>query len=366
MLSLDTRPLRDLIRSHGPFASAYVDFSHDTEDAAAQVELRRRAVRAELLELGAAEDTVDAVDEAIGSHEAAVGRAGLAVIGARGSVLHTELLPEPPPVPLVRHSPLPYLLPLLECSRAGVPHVVAVVDRTGADVRAVNASGATVDIDEVRGREHHLHEVGGGGWAHRSIRSRVEENVRHNLGEVAEVVGRLATKVNAGAVMVAGEVQARTGLLAALPEPARRVAVELTAGSRAAGSDNEALRAEIARVLDRITADDHEELLDSYRGNRGVQGLPAVTAALRDGNAEAVLVNPSLLRDRTVWATAGEPTWLGATRQELLELGLGGDGVTEWPADEAIPVAAVAVGAELLVTAELEPTDGIGAVLRHT
>jgi hypothetical protein len=309
------------------------------------------------------------VDAAIEAHEPAVGRAGLAVIGAEGSVLLAELLPDPPPTPVVRHSPLPYLLPLVEHARPGVPHVVAVVDRTGADVRAVDARGTTVDADEVRGSEHQVHEVGGGGWSHRSMRSRVEENVRHNLEEVAEEVGRLATKVNARVVMVAGEVQARTGLLAALPEPASRVAVELTAGSRAAGADDGSLPDEISRVLDRIAADDRQELLDAYQtgqgGNngRGVQGLPAAAAALREGNAEAVLLRPALLRERTVWASDDDPTQLTATRDELRELGL--DGATERPADEVIPVAAVAVGAELRVTDELEPTDGVGVLLRY-
>src|SRR5829696_4327149 len=228
MQSLDTRPLRDLIASQGPFATAYLDFSHDTEDADAKLELRRRAVRDELLELGAERDTVDAIDAAIESHEPAVGRAGLAVIGADGSVLHTELLPDPPPLPVVRHAPLPYLLPLAEHASRTVPYVLAVVDRTGADIRAVNAAGATAEAGEVQGSEHQVHEVRGGGWAHRSIRSRIEENVRHNLDEVAERVARLAIEVSARVVMVAGEVQARAGLLAALPEPAGRVAVELT------------------------------------------------------------------------------------------------------------------------------------------
>lgn len=366
MLSLDTRPLRDLIARSGPFASAYLDFSNDTEDAADQLELRRRAVRAGLLDQGADGSTVDAIDDAISSHEPAVGRAGLAVIGAEGSVLHTELLPEPPAAPVVRNSPLPYLLPLAEHSRPAVPHVLAVVDRTGADVRAVNASGATVVEDEVHGSEHQVHEVGGGGWAHRSIRSRVEENVQHNLTEVAEQTGRLATKVNARVVLVAGDVQARTGLIAALPAPANRVAVELTAGGRAAGSDQDALDAQVAEVLERAAADDARTLLDGFRGDLGGQGLPAVTSALRAGNAEAVLVNPSRLRERTVWAAPDEPTRLAASEQELRDLDLATDGAAERPADEVIPVAAIAVGAQLRVTDELDLVDGIGVVRRNT
>lgn len=37
---MDAGSLRELVRHRGPFASVYLDFSHDTEDAAAQLELR--------------------------------------------------------------------------------------------------------------------------------------------------------------------------------------------------------------------------------------------------------------------------------------------------------------------------------------
>jgi hypothetical protein len=269
---------------------------------------------------------------------------------------------------------LPYLLPLFEHARSGVPYVVAVVDRTGADIHVVNSQGVTIRTGEVRGSEHQVHEVGDGGWSHRSMRSRVEENVRRNLHEVARELARLAAKVKARAVMIGGEVQARAGVLAALPEPASHVAVELTAGSRAAGFDEDALRKEIARALDMISADDRLVLLDSYRGNRGVQGLRAVASALREGNAEAVLINPGGLGERTVWASPAEPTQLAATLDELRELGIGGSGhskhgeheAEEQRTDEVIPVAAVAVGAELLVTDEAEPADGVGVLLRYT
>ena len=363
MSGIDTQPLRDLVRNPGPFASAYLDVSHDTEDATAQLELRRRAVSHELLLLGADGATVDAIDEAIEWHEPAVGPAGLAVIGAGGSVLHTEVLPEPLPAPLVRLAPLPYLVPIVEQARAVVPHVVVVVDRTGADLSAVGASGPTVELKEVEGTEHQVHQVGGGGWSHRSIRSRVQEHVRQNLEQVAAEVARLAAEVNARAVIVAGELQARSGLLAVLPESASRIAVELTAGSRAAGSDQERLQPEIEHVLDRIARQDRQSMLDAYHGHRGVQGLSAATAALREGNAEAVLIDPAVLCGRTVWL-AQEPTQLAATADELRELGWGG--ADKRPADEVVPAAAVAVAARLGVAGDVEPDDGVGIVRRYT
>ena len=71
-LSLDTRPLRDLIGRPARSPAFSSTFSHDTEDAAAQLELRRRAVCGNL---GAGRDDGDAVDEAIATHEPATKRA---------------------------------------------------------------------------------------------------------------------------------------------------------------------------------------------------------------------------------------------------------------------------------------------------
>jgi hypothetical protein len=48
--------------------------------------------RARLLDLGAGEDTADAVDAAIEAHEPAVGPAGLAVIGTAAIAVDAELL----------------------------------------------------------------------------------------------------------------------------------------------------------------------------------------------------------------------------------------------------------------------------------
>jgi len=88
---------------------------------------------------------------------------------------------------------------------------------------------------------------------------------------VAEETARLARAVGARAVVVAGEVRARSAVLAALPHPASDVAVEAQAGGRAAGAD--ALRREVDRVLGEVRQADRRALLATYdggmlRGNR--------------------------------------------------------------------------------------------------
>jgi Bacterial archaeo-eukaryotic release factor family 2 len=367
---VDTGALRELVRRPGPFASVYLEFSHDTEDAQGQLELRRRSVRQALQERGADQETVAAIDDAIANHEPAVGRAGLALVGAGGELLVDELLRSVPPLPVARYSELPYLLPLAELMEPPVPHVVVVVDKVGADFLAVDEHGRVVTQEQVEGTEHPVHKVRGGGWSHLSMQRRVEETVKQNLQAVAEETARLARAVGARAVIVAGEVQARSGLLAALPHPASEVAVEAEAGTRAAGADEDALRREVDRIVTGIREADRRDLLETYQaeanqdGGRAVQGLPATAAALREANVEVLLVDPGRVEGETLWTAHGEPALVGVADQELREQGVAD--IEERPADEVIPLAAIAVGASVRVEDGLPLTDGVGVLLRHT
>jgi Bacterial archaeo-eukaryotic release factor family 2 len=367
---MDTGPLRELVRHRGPFASVYLDFSHDTEDAAVQLELRRRTIRSELAEQGADEDTVAAVDSAIGEREPAVGKAGLALVGTAGMLLLQEVLPRPPALPVVRFSELPYLLPLAELVEPAVSHVVVVVDKVGADLLAVDRGGEVVTADSVSGAQHPVHKVRGGGWSHLSMQHRVEETVKHNLQTVAAEVGRLARLVGARAVVVAGEVQARSGLLAELPTAVKSIAAEVAAGGRASGTEPGALDREVERVVEQVRRADRQALMDTYLaesgrdGGRAVQGLTAMAAALREANAEVVLVNPSKVEQQTLWSSPSDPAQVGVADAELRGRGLAD--FAEHRADEAIPLAAIAVGADLHIDDVLQLADGVGVLLRHT
>ncbi|HEY2792613.1 MAG TPA: hypothetical protein VGJ28_09665, partial [Micromonosporaceae bacterium] len=194
-----TEQLREVIRDRGPFVSVYLDASHDTEDALTRNELRWRAAESRLSEIGADQATIDATKQAM-LDRPAVGQAGRAVIAAHGEVLLTEDFPVPPAVDVVRYSPLPYLLPLLSSFESPVPHVIVLADKTGARFRAVDADGA----------EH-----------------RIEEPVEGNAKEIAEQTARLADRVNAELVVVAGTIATRTAVQHDLPQHVRELAVEL-------------------------------------------------------------------------------------------------------------------------------------------
>ncbi|WP_228004809.1 Vms1/Ankzf1 family peptidyl-tRNA hydrolase [Amycolatopsis sp. YIM 10] len=364
---LDTTTLRELAGSGGPYASVYFEDSHDTEDAAKQLELKRRDIREQLAGKGAGDATVEAVDRAIRDGRPPIGRSGRAVLAAHGRVLLDEGLAEPPGAAEVRFSELPHLVPLLAHSAVGTPHLVVIADRAGADITSVDAKGRRQSVTRVDGEDHPVHKVRGGAEAHRDIQARVEENVHRNLDQVAERTAKLAAESGAELIVLAGEVQARRELRELLPKPAKEIATEVTAGARADSATEAQLDAAIGELLTGRRLARLDRVAERYRAELGrapglaVSGLEGVTTALREGNVETLLVTEP--GDATV-AVGEEPAQVAVSTGELAASG-GGTG-TERRADEALPVAALSVGAGIVVFDErLDLAEGFGAILRH-
>lgn len=94
-----------------------------------------------------------------------------------------------------------------------------------------------------------------------------------------------------------------------------------------------------------------------------VRGLRQCAAALRDHNADALVVTEGALADRTVWVGGTHRDQVAEDSADLRALGLP---VSHQRADEALPMAALAVDAEVLIApADLPLTDGVGVLLRH-
>lgn len=365
---MDTTRLRELTTSDGPFASIYFDDTHNTEDAAKQRELTWRELRAELAEQGADEQTLTTLESTVLGGEPPVGPAGRAVVATTRKVLLDQWLPEPPARPVARVSHMPYLLPLAEHGELPPPHVVAVVDRVGADVTAIDEHGTVVDSRTVEGSDSQVHKVPGGGWAHRNIQAHTEELVRQNIEKAAEHVGTVARRIGATLVVVAGESQARKTLVEALPQAVRDHAEEVEPGGRKEGSGNAELDARIDELLTEATHRRRAEVTKRFEAalakptGLAVQGLEAVTTALREHNVETLLVGDP---GEAEVLTGPDPSLL-AVQEEGLTTAYGVDEIGHARADEALVVAAATVGADVVhVGGETELTDGFGAILRH-
>src|SRR5579884_100009 len=111
---MDSRRFRELVDAHGPFASVYFEDSHDTQDAATQLELRWRGLREELVEQGVDKSVIGDMERGVMDLRPPIGRSGRGVIAGADGVLLNEHLLRPPAAPIVRVSELPYIVPVVE------------------------------------------------------------------------------------------------------------------------------------------------------------------------------------------------------------------------------------------------------------
>ncbi|KZS67517.1 hypothetical protein LAUMK35_05646 [Mycobacterium pseudokansasii] len=71
---------RQLLDTPGPFASIYFEDSHDTHDAADQLELKWRGLREQLERQGVADSVTADIEQAVLELRPPIGRSGRAVI----------------------------------------------------------------------------------------------------------------------------------------------------------------------------------------------------------------------------------------------------------------------------------------------
>ncbi|MBB4683266.1 Rv2629 family ribosome hibernation factor [Amycolatopsis jiangsuensis] len=361
---MDARAFGELVSAQGPFVSVHFDDSHRTEDAGKQLRLRVKDITTALEEQKADAETVDAVVRAIEDAPPPVGESGRSLIAAGGEVLVDHRLAGPPPALEARHSALPYLVPLASHEAQRPPHVVVVADAVGADITRYGRDGA--HSETVTGQNHPVHTVRGGGTAHKDLQNRSEETVKQNLEEVAGAVARAADHVGAEVVVLAGEVQARSALHELLPESVRRITETVEGASRAEPSGE--LDGQVAELLLNRRATELDDLAERFRAETGresglaVSGLAGVTAALSEASVETLLVGDP--GDAMVF-TGPEPAQVGADGTRLDALGVPEPSRNR--ADEALPYAAVATGANIVAMDERLPLqDGFGALLRHS
>lgn len=356
---------RHLTDATGPFVSIYFEDSHDTADAAAQLDARLRDIRKHLEERSVGAEVIDAVDAAVRAKHPPVGRSGRGVIASGSRIVLDQHLAVPPVSTIVRVSDLPYILPVVE---HGIPHasyVLVAVDHTGADISVHDDGRSAGETIEGPGYPvHKAHKADTAGYG--GPQGRVEEAVRKNIREVAEHLTRVCDETAADVVFITGEVTARAELLAELPERVAAKAMQLQGGGRTAGTDQDEVHREIDEAFaDRrvaVLSDAAQRFAAGHGSGLAVEGLADVTAALRDGAVETLIIGD--LGGATVVADHDQLMMCGPDAETVSALG--GSPDRELPADEALPMLAVATGAAMVCTGErLNPADGVGAVLRY-
>jgi hypothetical protein len=359
------RDLVDLVHELGPFLTVVLTTEPAIENAAQRSKLRWRGLRSELAERGAPDGVLAMIDPIVADAHTQ-GRT-LVVVANRDAVLHVEHGDDPEDPD--DHADgwwdeLPRLLPILSLRRAEIPHVVVLIDRSGADLVGARLEAPEVR-EEVEPETEPMARSHPGGWSQRRFQQRAENSWEQGAGEVAEEVVKLVDRVDPSVVIVAGDVRAVGFLREALPEEIDARVRGIEGGRpRGPGQDvpddvrvvvRDAVREEDERVLSRF----EEEI---GQGDLAVQGVHGTVAALAKGQAEVLLVRDDRDDDRRVWI-GPEPTALGLRREELEASGV--DEPREARLVDALVRAALGTSAAIRpLPGDRGPEDGVGALLR--
>lgn len=357
-------PLARLLDHTGPFTTVHLATEGAVEDAAARLDVAWRNARSELEQAGAPAAALDAIAaEVDGAH--ASGSSLYAVAGP-DRLLVVEHPEQVPARDLATVGPLPVLGPLLTWRQSVVPHVVVLVDRTGADVSAVPRRGEPIEEEVTGDTDAPIHRAPAGGWSQRRFQERVQNAWASNADDVAAVVARLVQRVGARLVVVAGDVRAVELLQKALPDEIGAL-VEVVPGSRAADGSDAEIEEAVARQVRTVAAHETVALLEKFREERGqddraAEGPEATLLALAKAQVDTLLVTTGPDDARTAWF-GPEPTLVAPDADSLR--GLGVESPVEGRLVDVAVRAALGTGAGVwVVPANGGPADGLGAILR--
>jgi hypothetical protein len=260
----------------------------------------------------------------------------------------------------------PWLLPILSWRQATVPHLVVLIDRSGADLFAFRREGPAVH-EEVDPPGDPLKRAKPGGWSQRRYQQRAENSWEKGAGDVAKELLRLVERFEPRIVVVAGDVRAVQFLREALPKEVDEL-VRVISGERpnpdgSGGIPQDEVDELVAEVVERDT----DEVLAKFEEEIGqrdlaTEGPDAVVEALEKAQVEVLLIREDADDERTVWI-GPEPVHIGMARDRVQAMGV--DDPHEARLRDAMVRAALGTSARIRLTpGGRGPREGIGAILR--
>ncbi|MEV5508065.1 Vms1/Ankzf1 family peptidyl-tRNA hydrolase [Streptomyces orinoci] len=358
----DTGTLRDLLDAPGPFVSVYFDLEvrpQRTEEA----EARWRDLAGRLAREGVDQRTLDALTTRV--LDALPGTGTLALFATNdGEIRHTVELPGAARGDIAEFSPVPHLLPLLEWRQDHPARVVAVVDRTGADLLLYPEGSTEPERRLVQGPDDEIVRSQPGGMSQMRYQHRAEDSWEHNATRVAEALGTALSETSARLLLLAGDVRARQYLTKHLPQWVRRdVTIGQVSGSRSEDGSAEERTAQVEAEAARAGHARTEGLLrlleqERSPGGHAVMGVNETLEALSVGRLRILAVTDDPQDQRTAWF-GPSPTDVRERREDLPEGG-GPEAHEGRLADVAVR-AALLTGADVRVLEpDLSPTPAQG------
>lgn len=279
-LALDD--LRPLAARPGRFLTILLPAPSHHADAADRFAIERKTALKAVSDEWPADD-LRALDAELAAlpHDAG---AGLIVVRSSHGDSLVEFIDDPVEA-AVFEGDLPRLAPLIESRQRTIAHVVVEADLAGADLTAFDG-GDVLATGVVEGETEYIHRGHAGGWSQRRFQQRAENTWEVNADDVADSARRLADRVGARLIAVAGPDRARTMVVKSLADAPMSV-VSLDAG------DADGIAEEVTRHTADIAASDTVAVIrrarESMATTDGFVGdvLDAVTA----GRVETLIVH---------------------------------------------------------------------------
>jgi hypothetical protein len=336
---MDTTTLSDLYQSPGPFATAFVDVGHDSENGEHEHELRVRSACDALREQGADEAVVTAVAGRLGELVTEPSPVARLVVANADGVVHDEVAATRVDNPTATWAPLPDLARWIEHRDSSVTFVLALVDHEGGDVALYSSDVPEAEEESsVGGEERFVHKVPVGGWSALRYQHTTDNVWARNADAVVEEV---LSHVRRGhrLVLLAGDPQSR-GLVRDGLSGTEADLVELESGSRAEDGGDEAQaqavrEALLEHVVGRRLARVHQLRERLGRGEGAVAGIDDVAEAFVRGQVDTLLLDPAAAAEQEI--KPGTYRGLSIGTQDTVR------------ADQALVAAAVLTSADVSV-----------------
>jgi len=286
-LDADVGDLRRLVDQPGgdTWFTAVVPAPSRVDDAAHRFHVSWTNARRQLEKRWS--DELDDIDTRVAELPHDGGEALVVVHRADGPTLY-EFLDEPVHESVVAESVAPRLTTIIESRQRTIPHVVVEADRTGADITAFEG-GRVLAVDQVDGDTEHIHRGHFGGWSHRRFQQRAENTWDRNADDVADTAAKLAGRIAADVVFVAGETRARHLVVESLAGVQDLHVVNIEAGDPD-GIADAVVRSLSDRVASAVTAL-AEEVKNRLGTGTAASRTDDVLARLSEGRVDVLLVH---------------------------------------------------------------------------
>lgn len=279
---MDLDDLRPLAGSSGRFLTILLPAPSHHADAAERFAIERKTALKSVSADWPADD-LQALDRELAAlpHDAG---AGLIVVRSTAGDSLVEFIDDPVD-PSVFEGSAPRLAPLIESRQRTIAHVVVEADLAGADLTAFDG-GDVLATGVVEGETEFIHRGHAGGWSQRRFQQRAENTWEENADDVAHAARRLADRVGARLIAVAGPDRARTMVVKSLGDAPMSV-VSLSAGNPDGIAD------EVTRHTADIAAADTVDVIRRARESMATtEGFVGdVLDALIAGRVETLIVH---------------------------------------------------------------------------